>query len=101
MYLYHLYELSDDFPSNRCTLMEFLKYQAATYELTKLERKLWTFWYYEGRPLSFEEAVNFYTPDALEGPKYRPKVLVDEDILFWHLHKALRLLTETPDRSED
>jgi hypothetical protein len=72
MYLYHIYELSHDFHSARCTPMDFLKCQAATYELTKLERKLRTFWYYEGFHLSFEEAVNLYTSDALEAPKYRP-----------------------------
>ena len=77
MYLYHLYELSHGFPSTNCTPMDFLKYQAATYELTKLDRKLRTFWYYEGRHLSFEEAVNLYTPDALEAPKYRPKLALE------------------------
>jgi hypothetical protein len=71
MYLYHLYELSHDFPNTRCTPMEILKYEAATYELTKLERKLRTFWYYEGRHLSFYEAVNFFSKSlSLAGKMY-------------------------------
>ena len=53
--------------------MDLYKYQTAIYDLTKLERKLRIFWFYEGRHISFEEAVKEHLPDALEAPKFRQK----------------------------
>ena len=73
MYVYHRYELSHNFSTDRCHPMDLFAYQAAIYDLTKLERKLRMFWFYEGRHISFDQAVNEHMPDALEAPKYRTK----------------------------
>ena len=57
MYVYHRYELGHNFPTVNYKPFDYYKYQAAIYDLTKLERKLRMFWFYEGRHITYEEAV--------------------------------------------
>jgi len=73
MYVYHLYNLGEKFPSDKYHPMDLYDYEAAIYDLTKIERKLRTFWFYEGRHITFEEAVTEGMINALEAPKFRPK----------------------------
>ncbi len=56
MYWYHCFELGDT--NNKVDpIADHFRYEAAIYEVTKLERKLRAWWFYDGRGITYEEAV--------------------------------------------
>lgn len=72
MYWFHLYELGDG--KDRYESMDYFKLQAAIYELTKLQRKLITFWFYPGRHISYAEALLEFQYETTNYPKFKPRV---------------------------
>jgi len=77
MYWYHLYEL-DGRSSNRAD--EYYRYEAAIYEIKKLERKLRTWWFYQGRGITYEEALIEYEHESRDYPKFKSKKRVEEAV---------------------
>ncbi len=53
--------------------MDLYKFDEGIHELIKLERKLRMFWFWEGRHISYEEAVIKHGPDAMHAPNFKPK----------------------------
>lgn len=71
MYWYHLYEL--DGRQSKGSEDDYFKYEAAIYEVKKLERKLRAWWFYQGRGITYEEALIEYEHESREYPKFKSK----------------------------
>ena len=78
MYWYHLYGLDGRTQSNLTD--EYYKYEAAIYEIKKLERKLRMWWFYQGRGITYVEALIEYEHESRDYPKFKSKKRVDEAI---------------------
>ena len=74
MYWYHVYQLDGRSKSSRD---EYYKYEAAIYEIKKLERKLRAWWFYEGRGITYEEALIEYEHESRDYPKFVSKKRVE------------------------
>ena len=74
MYWYHVYKLDGRSKSGRD---EYYKYEAAIYEIKKLERKLRAWWFYEGRGITYEEALIEYEHESRDYPKFKCKERVE------------------------
>ena len=50
---------------------DYIKLEAALYDLNKIKRKLIAFWYYPGRPLAYEEALQMNEYIQMSYPKFK------------------------------
>lgn len=53
---------------------EYYKYEAAIYEIKKIERKLRGWWFYEGRGITYEEALIEYEHETRSYPKFKSRM---------------------------